>query len=216
MGRNCNSYNGNLRRAVFPGCHGCDRGRLCDQLPRAGGRLCCVSVVTICHRVLIPCLKPPSVRRRSCWWLVSYSKSRRWWRSITISACPVFLLLPCQKEHNRFGDGAIFPAEALRGREVYCLFISQRLCVSAGVGIRDCVVEFLFYCGAGGRDWRRMGGASWWWVMGQVSRGDAEAQRVLLRVFFLSVSAPLRELAVAIASWSSCVTAAWGAGIGGG
>ena len=38
-------------------------------------------------------------------------------------------------------------AEAQRG--LLCVFFSQRLSVSAGVGFGYCVVEFLFHCGVG-------------------------------------------------------------------
>ncbi len=60
-----------------------------------------------------------------------------------------------------FGDGLSFPQRRRDAERFSVGVISPRLCVSAGFGLRYCVVEFLFYRAAG----------CWVGVTGQVLGG---------------------------------------------
>ena len=63
-----------------------------------------------------------------------------------------------QSEEDEWVEFARGDAETQRS--LLCVLFSPRLRVSAGDGFRYCVVEFLFHGGVGGRDRRRMSGAS--------------------------------------------------------
>ena len=69
---------------------------------------------------------------------------------------------------------------------------SPRLCVSAGMGFRYCVVEFLFHHIAGGRDQRRRSGSSLFCGDGPVFPAETPRRREVFVVsVFLCVSAEL-------------------------
>ena len=93
------------------------------------------------------------------------------WPSLLRREVPVSPWLGGQDRRRR--TGSRFPAETQRRGGVCCLVISLRLCASAGDRVRYCVMEFLFHCGVGGQDRRRMTGS-------RFPRRDAETQRVCM------------------------------------